>query len=438
MGAYLDLLRQRPAYRALFASEVVSVTGDWFSLVAVSILTVQAAGPSSGVALASVLAAHLLPQALFAPAAGWLADRYDRRALLVIGAVVEGLLTIAMVAAAAERSVGALQALLFVRASVASLREPAAGAALPSLVEKAELATANALGATAWSTTFVVGMALGGLATELGPTIALSIDAATFFLAAALLRPLPRLEPPPREGARAHTLGAALVGAARDVFAAARVAARPDLRASVFGKTPSSVAAGAAWVALNLQAQRLSVVATAATTLGVLQAVRGVGTGVGPLLARRRWLSPRAMAHVAALAALLGCWGIAVAPSFATALVSVFFWGVGGGGLWVLTQTEIQERSGDAMRGRLLSLDALGFTVGMGGTALVFGALVDRGVASEYAASALVALSALGWLWLRRSAPSPYDPSAHDVASDRERATDPLVGAPIASAERPE
>jgi MFS family permease len=416
MGSYLDLLRARPAYRALFASEVISVTGDWFSLVAVSILTVQAAGASSGVALAWVLAAHLLPQALFAPAAGWLADRYDRRALLMSGALVEGLLTIAMVAAAAQRSVGVLQVLLFLRASVASLREPAAGAALPTLVEKSELTTANALGATAWSTTFVVGMALGGLATELGPTIALAIDAATFFVAAVLLRPLPRLTPPAREGAR--TLGAAIVGAGRDVLAAARVAARPGLRASVFGKTPSSVAAGAAWVALNLQAQRLSFVATAATTLGVLQAVRGVGTGVGPLLARRRWLSRDATAHLAALAAFLGCWGVAVAPTLGLAFAAVFLWGVGGGGLWVLTQTEIQERSDDAMRGRLLSLDALGFTVGMGGTALLFGALVDRGVSSEKAATAMVAVSALSWLWLRRPALPTHAEGGAPRASD--------------------
>jgi MFS family permease len=402
MSAYLDLLRARPAYRALFASEVVSVTGDWFSLVAVSILTAEVAGASSGVALAWVLAAHLLPQALFSPAAGWLADRYDRRALLVVGAILEGLLTLAMVGFAAQRSVGALQGLLFLRASIASLREPAAGAALPTLVDKSELATANALGATAWSTTFVVGMALGGLATELGPTIALAIDAATFFVAAALLAPLPRLAPASREGGR--TLRSVVVDAGRDVLAAARVAARPGLRGSVFGKTPSSIATGMAWVALNLQAQRLSFLATAATTLGVLQAVRGVGTGVGPLLARRRWLSRDAMAHVAALAALLGCWGIGVAPSFASALVSVFFWGVGGGALWVLTQTEIQERSDDAMRGRLLSLDALGFTVGMGGTGLVFGALVDRGVASGVAATVLVAIAALGWVWVRRPA----------------------------------
>jgi MFS family permease len=407
MGAYADLLRNRPAYRALFASEVISATGDWFSLVAVSILTAEAAGDATGVALASVLAAHLLPQALFAPVSGWFADRFDRRSLLMFGAVVEGLLTLAMVACARERSVGALQAILFARASVASLREPAAGAALPSLVDRSELATANALGATAWSTTFVVGMALGGIATELGPTIALTIDAATFFVAALLLRPLPSLSPP-LDRVRVVGLVGAFASAGRDVLAAARVAAGPELRASVFGKTPSSIAAGAAWVALNLQAQRLAVLATAATTLGILQAVRGVGTGVGPLLARRRWLSSDAMAHVAALSSLAGCLGIALAPRFSTALVAVFLWGLGGGGLWVITQTEIQERSDDAMRGRLLSLDALGFTVGMGGTALVFGALVDRGVPSAYSATGLVAFSALGWFWLRTQ-PSESD-----------------------------
>ena len=100
MSAYLALLRGRPHYRTIWAAELVSITGDWFSLVAVSILAASASPDKGGLALATVLAAHLLPQALLAPVAGWLADRFDRRALLVGGNFVEGLLTLGMLAEA--------------------------------------------------------------------------------------------------------------------------------------------------------------------------------------------------------------------------------------------------------------------------------------------------------------------------------------------------
>ncbi len=193
MKAYLGLLRSRPAYRALWAAEVVSITGDWFSLVAVSILAARSSTTPSALALATVLAAHMLPQALFSPAAGWLADRFDRRSILIGGNLIEGALTIGMALAASAGSLALLQALLFLRSATATLRGPASGASLPSLVEPSEVATANAFGAATWSATFVVGMALGGLATELGPVTALVIDAGTFGVASLILRRLPSL-----------------------------------------------------------------------------------------------------------------------------------------------------------------------------------------------------------------------------------------------------
>lgn len=401
--SYLALLRTRPAYRRLWAAELVSATGDWFSLVAVSIVAARSAPEAGGLALATVLAAHLLPQALLAPAAGWLADRLDRRRLLVLGNLTEGALTIGMTLAAAGGSLVALQVLLFLRSAVGALREPAVGAAMPSLVEREELATANALGASTWSLTFVIGMALGGVATEIGAPAALAIDALTFFVASLLFRGLPSLVPQRREDERAvrRALGPVL----SDLRAALGAAGQHELRAAVFGKTPMAVAGGAAWIALNLGAEALPFAGGAAATLGALQAVRGIGTGVGPLVSRglvARGHAPALVAHAAALAAFAGALGIAWVGGPPSAIGSVLLWGAGGGALWVITQTEIQERSDATMRGRLLALDALGFTLGMSASALVTGLLVDAGVALGSVAVLVVAASALGWIYVRR------------------------------------
>jgi MFS family permease len=400
---YLALLRRRPAYRRLWLAEFVSQTGDWFSIVAVSIVSARGAGDAGPLALATVLGAHLLPHAVLAPVSGVIADRFDRKKLLVASNLLEGVLTVAMVAAAVAASIPALQLLLLLRASISAVREPAAGAALPRLVDKAELGAANAFGAATWSLTFVIGMALGGVATELGPAIALGIDAATFFAAALLLAGLPSIVPE-RDAetgvARPHAV-ARFVGDLRNAIAEA---CHPVRRGAVFGKTPMAIAAGVAWMALNLTAHRAPFVGGAAATLGVLQATRGLGTGVGPLLLRRlerAGVSRDRLAHAGALAVGLGALGLTWTSSPIGALASVLSWGAGGGALWVVTMTEIQERSADNVRGRLLALDALGFTLGMSGSALLVAVALERGISLTRAAAAIVAAATLGWLLLR-------------------------------------
>lgn len=400
MTTYLQLLKRRAGYRSLFIADVVSVTGDWFSLVAISVLVARGSPESGGVALATVLAAHLLPGAALAPVSGWLADRFDRRVVLIAGNVLEGLITIAMTLAAMKDSVAGLQLLLLLRSAVAAMREPAAGAALPSLVHERELPTANALNATAWSTTFVFGMAAGGIATEIGAVTALVIDAATFFVAALVLLSLPRLQPNYRAAVRGNAL-AVVFG---DLRLAVREARRPALRAGVFGKTPTGVAAGVSWVALNVGAQAHPWLYGAAATLGILQAVRGVGTGIGPLLARAataRFGQHANIAHVAALVAFSGNLIVALMVGPLSSLTGAFLWGLGGGAIWVITQTEIQQRSSAELRGRMLALDSLGFTVGMSASAVLFGWAIDHGLPLLTTVLVLMGASVAMWLGVR-------------------------------------
>jgi len=313
-----------------------------------------------------------------------------------------------MVGSAVAGSIPALQLLLLLRASISAVREPAAGAAMPRLVERDELGAANAFGAATWSLTFVIGMALGGVATELGPAIALGIDAATFFVAALLLIGLPSIVPD-RSAEAAATRPHLVARFVDDMREAFRDARHPVRRGAVFGKTPMAIAAGVAWMALNLTANRAPFVGGAAATLGVLQATRGIGTGIGPLVVRRlerAGVSRDRLAHFAALAVGAGALGLTWASGPIGALASVMSWGAGGGALWVVTMTEIQERSADSVRGRLLALDALGFTLGMSGSALLVAAALERGVSLTRAAAAILAAATLGWLLLRmRPAP---------------------------------
>lgn len=395
--SYLALLRSRPAYLRLWLAELVSQIGDWFSLVAVSVVSLSS--PGGGVmVLAMALAAHLLPQTLAAPFGGWLADRLDKRRVLLGTALLEGVLTIGMTFAAMQSSVWLLQSLVVVRSIAACAREPAAGAALPRLVEPSELRTANALGALTWSLSFAVGMALGGVATTIGPAFALAIDAGTFALAAVVLAGLPTLA-----ASKNAEEKAAPVTPFADIVSAFRIAWSPELRRSVFAFGPVALVSGAGWIALNLASQARPMAAGAATTLGVLQALRGIGTGVGPILVRKNAARRGALA---ALATSLGAVGMAWSPSFSLTAVAAFVWGSGSGAVWVLLTTEIQETSEESVRGRMIAFAGIAFATSMASGALLTAWLSEQGLGILGTAASVAVVSLFGWTVLRRT-PTP-------------------------------
>src|SRR5690242_15123428 len=77
----LLLLRRNPDYRRLFSATVVSLLGDWFAFVAISGFVTEATGrPGSA---AAVYSASVLPAFLLSPVAGLIADRVDRKRLMV-------------------------------------------------------------------------------------------------------------------------------------------------------------------------------------------------------------------------------------------------------------------------------------------------------------------------------------------------------------------
>src|SRR4029079_7882803 len=125
----------------------------------------------------------------------------------------------------------------------------------------------------------------------------------------------PSMQPEGADVARAPATFALLAAVKGDMFAALRHAyARPELFRAVFAKAPIALAGGGGWVALNLVAGRLGPLGSAAISLGVLQAVRGAGTGLGPMAAAA-WIKRGRSAKLAAHAAALLTFGaIAVFP----------------------------------------------------------------------------------------------------------------------------
>ncbi len=78
-----SVLRRHPAFFRLWIAECISLVGDWFSVVAISVLAATRGGGEGALAVATTLAAYELPMAAVRPIAGVLADRFDRRSLLI-------------------------------------------------------------------------------------------------------------------------------------------------------------------------------------------------------------------------------------------------------------------------------------------------------------------------------------------------------------------
>lgn len=385
----MKLLITRPRFRRLWASQLISLMGDWLSLVAISLLALSDDG--GVIALALVLAAHTLPTAVMAPVVGALCDRFDRIRLIIASNVIQLGLTLGMVLAVIAGSLLAVQVLLVLRTAAAAVIMPAENAALPHLVEPDELVRANAITAATWSLAFALGMALGGLLALLGPELALLIDASTFAVAALLVRPLPRIV---AERDDHGGLGHALRTAGRDMRAAARHAlADRELRGAVLAKTPIAFAGGGAWVLLNVRAADPAFIAAGSVALGLLHALRGVGTGVGPMLVASRLEEGRRDGAARTLAAGVMFAAVAVFAAVAwwpISLAAAFLWGCGAGMNWVVSTAGIQRVAPDALLGRTTAIDLLLAT-----TAMATGAL-----AGAFAIEATGSAAAAGWVGL--------------------------------------
>ncbi len=81
-------------YRLYFVSQIISFSGTWMQSIALSWLVLELTG--SGTALGTVLAMQFLPTLLLAPVGGVLADRFEKRRLIMGTQTVAGLLALAL------------------------------------------------------------------------------------------------------------------------------------------------------------------------------------------------------------------------------------------------------------------------------------------------------------------------------------------------------
>ena len=204
-GAYRGVLAIRDA-RLLIAASAASQLGDWLYNAALLAYVYIDTGSAAWVGAATIF--RLLPYALLGPLGGVVADRYERRKVLLVGDLLRVLLMVALAAAVAAQSPIVVVIALTALSSVAGAAErPAAMALMPRLVGEARLGPANALLHTVQELGVVVGPAIGAILLTVAATwVAFAVNALTFVVSALLVA---RLRRRPAAAATAETERAA-------------------------------------------------------------------------------------------------------------------------------------------------------------------------------------------------------------------------------------
>lgn len=187
-------------FRLLMTSLASSTVADWFYSVAIVVLVFERTDSAAWVAGVSI--ARIVPFVALGPLAGELADRVDRRKLILQVDVVRALLMTGLaVVSAAGSSPAAILVFAFAAAVAGTPYAPAVTALTPALVPERSLAAANSLTASVNYMALVIGPALGALMmTFTSPALAFGVVAGCFALSAtaiAAMRPRAVRRPAP-------------------------------------------------------------------------------------------------------------------------------------------------------------------------------------------------------------------------------------------------
>jgi MFS family permease len=199
LGPYAVLHGNRNL-QLLFGGQVVSSFGDWLYVVALAVLAYELTG--SATVVAALTFVRLLPYVLFLPFSGLLADRGNRKALMIGSDLGRSACMLGLLLVGIERTLWVAFPLVFAATVLSSLFRPAMNAVLPGLVgDEEKLAQANGLWSQMESVSLILGPALGGVLVLVGePRIAFLINGVTFLVSALTLL-FVRVPPRPSEQA---------------------------------------------------------------------------------------------------------------------------------------------------------------------------------------------------------------------------------------------
>ncbi|MGH3186010.1 MAG: MFS transporter [Streptosporangiaceae bacterium] len=427
----VGVLRE-PNFRRFYTGYSTSLLGSAMSTVAIAFAVLDSGARATG--LGWVFAASVVPQVLFMPVAGAVADRLGRRRAMLGADVLRcaAQASFAAVLFAGRPPLWLFILLAWLGGTGTAFFTPSLTALTVEMAPAGQLGNANALYSLAGSATRIVGPALGGaLVAIAGPATVVAVDAASY-LASVLALSLLRLPAAPTPAAPTPAAPAAkrrsLLGDMADGWADFR--SRTWLWVTTVQLAFFNLITWAPWMLLGpvLGKEYLG----GAAVWGAIMAVQGAGAILAGLLSLGR--HPRRPVVVATVGTF--CYALpdipmalhAAAPWVAAA---AFACGAGAAVSSTFSGTAMQQQVPPQMLARVSSLmmfpsygiGVIGYMIdgplaGAIGTQLVFGVGAAYGLLSSAAVLTLPAIRAVRW---RTSDPGQADdaPTADDQAELR-------------------
>ena len=368
--------------RLFFAGQLVSVIGTWMQSVALGWLVLTLTGSALWLGIAT--AVRFLPALVVTLPAGLVADRHDRRIVLLWTSIVSGVAAaiLAILTLGGWVTIGWVIAITAIAGAANAFEAPARQALVAELAGAERRAAAIALNSVIWNGARVVGPAIAGVGVAtIGPGWIFAVNAVSYLavILAVLLvahRPAPRL--------------VAATGAYRELGRYLRSNPAVTWLLALIGLN-TMLASGYLYLGPAV-ARDLGVGPDA---LGLLLSAAGIGAVVAGLRLSVRPSGPAGGPGLVGPAVVTGVVGLAM-PLAASLPVAALLFGlvaVGGVSYNVTTNTRIQAIVPDRLRGRVMSLYALMLFGCIPPGSVVLGAIADR-----IGALGALAIGAGAWL----------------------------------------
>jgi MFS family permease len=402
---YNKLIRGNRNFRQLWFGQIISLLGDWFNLIAsaslIAILT------QSGLAIGTLFVVRMLAPFLTSPIAGVIADRYNRKHILILTDITRAIAALGFLFVQDASDVWLLYTLTAIQLGISGFFFPTRSAIIPDIVSSRELGAANALSSATWSVMLALGAAIGGLVSGTwGIYPAFLIDGLTFLVSAIFIAQI-KLDLVPGLDASDKTVGAAF---RQYVDGLRYLGQHADILIIAVHKAAIALLMFAGFQVVQVAiAEKVFVIGQGGgIALGLMFGMTGVGTGIGPIIVRYFTGDRDRLLRLAIVAGyLMGALGLIItAPlvNFGIVLFGVLLRGVGGGIIWVFSTQLLLQLVPNQVRGRVFATEFALFSLMSAIGSAMAGGMLDSSLGIPEVVAGMAGLTlipgALWGLWL--------------------------------------
>jgi dTMP kinase len=351
-----------PTFRKLWNAMAFSSFGDWLGLLAITVLAQQLAGgdyAKANFAIAGVFIARLLPSVILGPIAGVIADKFDRKKVMVIGDILRALLFISI------PIVGNYFWLYIATVLIECITlfwSPAKDATMPNLIPKNKLESANQMtllasyGSAPFAaitftllTLFITGISAAfNLGSNSAVDLALSINALSFLFSAWTISQMDIPKEHLNKGDLSTSIFASLLDGGK-FLSSSKV-----IRGLIFGLLGAFIAAGAV---IGLARTFVGDLAGGDAAYGILFSAVFTGLAIGIALGPKIFsqFSRRRIFGAALCVAGFLLVVLSLLQNLVLALLVVVVLGIFSGVSWVTGFTMLGMEVSDELRGRVFA-----------------------------------------------------------------------------------